>query len=135
MNSSILKDNQGSSAIQFGFVAPILILLSLGIIDMGRLGFAATTVRNAAMEAARYASLRGSDSPTPATEAAIIAVAKNEAIGIPESDLSVAVTWTPNNNSGSQVKVQLTYPIDLFISGLFPIPDVTLSRSSAMMVF
>lgn len=135
MFSKILKNNHGSSAVQFAFVAPTLILLTLGIIDMGRLGFAATTVRNAAMEAARYASLHGSSSPTPANEAAIVAVAKNQAVGIPQADLAVTVTWTPNNNSGSQVRVQLTYPIDLFISGLIPIPDITLSRSSAMMVF
>lgn len=135
MFASVLRNNRGNSAIQFGFVAPLLILLTLGIIDMGRLGFAISSVRNAAIEAARYASLHGSSSTVPATEADIIALAKDSAVGIPQNDLTVTVTWTPDNKSGSQVKVNLAYPIDLFIAGLIPLPNMTLTKSSAMMIF
>ena len=72
----LLHDNGGASAVQFAFVGPILILLTLGIIDMGRFGFAATAMRNGAIEAARFASLRGAAGPAPATASAIAAVAK-----------------------------------------------------------
>lgn len=131
----LLHDDAGSSAVQFAFVAPILILLTLGIIDMGRLGLTATAMRNGAIEAARFASLRGAASPDPATVSAIAAVAKGQAVGVPSSDLSVAVLWNPDNKSGSQVKVQLSYNFSLFISALVPLPDIELARSSAMVIF
>jgi Flp pilus assembly protein TadG len=130
-----IKNQNGSSAVQFAFVAPILILLSLGIIDMGRVGFSASTVRNAAIEAARYASMHGAASTTPATEDVIVALAKDKAVGIPADDLTVTVTWTPDNKSGSEIKVDLDYTVNLFISGFIPIPGINLSRSSAMMIF
>lgn len=131
----LLHNRSGNSAIQFAFVAPILIFLTLGIIDMGRAGLAASSLKSAAIEAARYASVRGASSPTPATTATITTVAREEAPGIPATDLTVAVTWTPNNKSGNTVKVQLSYPLKLFISSLIPIPTINLVRSSEMTIF
>ncbi len=135
MFRKLLHDDAGASAVQFAFVAPILILMTLGIIDMGRLGLAATAMRNGAIEAARYASLRGAASPTPATLPAIVAVAKDQAVGVPPDDLSVSVAWSPDNKSGSQVRVQLSYTFSPFIAALIPLPDIPLARSSAMVVF
>ena len=131
----LLHDNGGATAVQFAFVAPILILLTLGIVDMGRFGLAATAMRNGAIEAARFASLRGAASAAPATVSAIVAVAKDQAVGVPPDDLSVVVAWSPDNNPGSQVKVKLSYAFSPFISALIPLPDIQLARSSAMVVF
>jgi len=131
----LLHDRRGVSAIQFGFVAPLLILMTLGIIAMGRLGMTTSTMRNAAIEAARFASMHGADSPNPATESTIVEFAKDRAVGVPSADLSVAVTRLPDNKSGSQVKVQLNYPFTMFIAGLTFFPDIQLSRSSAMTIF
>jgi Flp pilus assembly protein TadG len=131
----LLQSRSGSSAIQFAFVAPLLIVMTLGIVDMGRLGLTASSMRNAAIEAARFASLRGASSPTPATETSIVAVVKDQAVGIPSDELSITVTWTPNNNPGSEVKVEVAYPLTLFISSLIPVPGINLRRSSAMMIY
>jgi Flp pilus assembly protein TadG len=131
----LLHDRSGVSAVQFAFVAPLLILMTLGIIDMGRLGLTISTLRNAAIETSRYASMHGADSPSPASETAIINFAKDRAVGIPKADLSVAVAWLPDGKSGSEVKVQMTCPFTMFISALAPVPDIELSRSSAMTIF
>jgi Flp pilus assembly protein TadG len=130
-----LRDTKGVAAIQFAFVAPVLILMLLGIIDMGRLGMTVSTMRNAAIEAARYASMRGAESPTPATVAAITDFAKDRAVGVPSADIAVAVTWFPDNKSGSQVKVQLNYNFEMFVSWLTPLPTIQLAKSSAMTIF
>ena len=131
----IAQDDSGSSMLQFAFVAPVLILLTLGIIDMGRLGLTASAMRNGAIDAARFASMRGAASPAPATESDIAAVARDNAAGVPASDLTVAVIWSPDNSSGSEVKVRLSYTLPLFIASLIPLPDVHLTRSSAMVIF
>ena len=131
----LLRDHAGNSAIQFAFIAPTLILLTLGIVDMGRVGLAASSLRSAAIEAARFASVRGASSPTPATTQTITAVAQQQAVGISKANMAVAVTWTPNNKSGSEVKVELRYPVKLFISSLIPLPAIQLDRSSQMLIF
>lgn len=131
----LLQDERGVSAVQFAFIAPLLILMTLGVIDMGRLGLTTSAMRNAAIEAARYASMHGADSPTPASETTIAAFARDRAVGVPSADLAVAVTWLPDNKSGSQVKVRLTYPFTMFVSNLAPLPSIELARSSAMTVF
>lgn len=133
--SYALRDTRGSAAVQFAFVAPVLILMILGIVDMGRLGMTISTMRSAAIDAARFASLRGAESPTPATVATITDFAKDRAVGVPSADIAVAVTWLPDNKSGSQVKVQLNYDFEMFVSWLTPLPTIQLAKSSAMTIF
>jgi Flp pilus assembly protein TadG len=53
------RRNDGSTVVQFAFVAPIVILFSLGIIDMGRLLWMDATIGFAADEGGRYASIHG----------------------------------------------------------------------------
>jgi len=130
-----LRNRDGSAAVQFAFVAPVLILMMLGIVDMGRLGLTISTMRNAAIEAARFASMHGAASSTPATVATITDFAKDRAVGVPSADIAVAVSWLPDNKSGSQVKVQLSYDFEMFISWLTPLPTIQLAKSSAMTIF
>ena len=65
----------------------------------------------------------------------VLDAGRHQAVGVPPTELSVTVAWTPDNKSGSQVKVQLSYSFSLFISALMPIPDIQLTRSSAMVIF
>lgn len=130
-----LRNRDGAAAVQFAFVLPVLVVMILGIIDMGRLGMTISTMRNAAIESARFASMHGAESPTPATEASITDFAKDRAVGVPSADVAVAVTWLPDNKSGSQVKVQLSYDFEMFVSWLTPLPSIQLAKSSAMTIF
>lgn len=129
----LFKDDRGSSAIQFGFVAPMLIVLTLGIIDIGRMGFAASSVKYAASEAARYASVRGASAASPATETEIKDYAKDRAVGVP--GVIASVTWTPDNSSGSQVTVQATYSMSFFLQSFTSIAPVQITRTSTMVIF
>ena len=53
------RKGEGTSAVEFALVAPFLVLLTLGIIDFGRIMWAATTVEHISREAARYATQSG----------------------------------------------------------------------------
>ena len=131
----LVCNRDGSSLVQFGFIAPVLMLVTLGLIDMGRVGFAATSIRYAVSEAARFASTHGATSQNPATESQIEDFAKDRATELLEDDLSVSVSWAPDNNSGSRVTVQATMPVSLFVAAFMPISDIQIVRSSTLVIY
>ena len=84
-------------------------VLMAGIMELGVVGFAVNSVSFAAHRAARYASVRGSASGSPATAAQITTSAQGYAAPLSSAALTVAVSWSPNNNPGSTVQVKVSY--------------------------
>ncbi len=105
-------DTAGASAVAFAFVAPILIALSFGAIDGGRAMLTFNSVEKLARDGARYASVRGSESPSPTTEAELTNYLKGRATGLDNAKLGVNIAWTPNNDPGGVVAVQVNYAFD-----------------------
>lgn len=64
------KNERGASMVEFAIILPLLMLILIGIIDMGRLLLAQAMVTNAAREGARMAALRytGADLQTRVTQ-------------------------------------------------------------------
>jgi Flp pilus assembly protein TadG len=54
---NLLKNTNGQSLVEFALVLPLLILLIMGIMEMGRLFEGYLELENAARDAARYASI------------------------------------------------------------------------------
>ena len=128
------RDTWGGIATEFAFAAPIMIILSVGTIDIGRMVWINTTLSHAAHEGVRYASVRGAGAASPATEAEIIAYVKNRAAGILDSEMTVAVTWTPDNSSGSRITVKLDYIFDSYIGAFLALKPVPLREEASMIV-
>ena len=103
------RSKRGSSMVESAFVTATFLILLMGVADFGRLGFAYNSVAYAAHHAARWASTQGSGSGHPATQASIQTNVQNNVTALDTSQLSVAVTWNPNNNPGSTVQVQVIY--------------------------
>jgi Flp pilus assembly protein TadG len=103
------RGRRGSTMLEGAFVMTTFVILLVGSMDFGRLGFTYNSVTYAAHQAARFASTNGSASGHAATVATIQANADNNLIGLSATGLTVAVTWTPNNNPGSQVQVVVSY--------------------------
>ena len=128
------RDNSGGIATEFAFAAPIMIALSIGTIDVGRMVWINTTLSHAAHEGVRYASARGAGASAPATKAEIIAYVKNRAAGILDSEMTVAVTWTPNNSSGGRITIALDYSFDSYIGAFLALKPVPLREVASMIV-
>ncbi len=79
---AIVGDVRGIAVVEFAFIAPILMMLTLGILDVGRAMHALNTMQYTAKEAARYASVRGSASASPASQDDIEKFVKIGAIGL-----------------------------------------------------
>ena len=82
-----LREDRGVSAVEFALIAPVLLLILVGILDLGRAVNAYVTVSNAAREGTHYLALH----PTAAPSA--IASAVNQRV-VPLDPAKVIVTAT-----------------------------------------
>jgi Flp pilus assembly protein TadG len=104
-----MNRRRGSTMLEGALVMTTFVILLVGAMDFGRLGFAYSSVTYAAHQAARFAATNGSSSGHAASVATIQSNADNNLIGLNAANLTVSVTWTPNNNPGSQVQVVVSY--------------------------
>jgi len=118
---------RGSTMVESALVMTTFITLMVAVMDFGRLGFTWNSVTYAAHQAARFAATNGSASGHPASAAAIQSNADSNLVGLNAASLTVNVTWTPNNNPGSQVQVVVSYS---FKPLLIPISSTALTLKS-----
>lgn len=122
---------RGQSAAEFAFLGLPLMILIFATIGMGMAIYGYSFVCTAARDATRYAIVHGASSTSPATQADLTTLVKNEAQGIQANQLSVSASWTPDNKPGSVVAVTVTYnfqPLQLLGGMTLPL------TSSASMV-
>jgi len=107
------KSAQGQSIVEFALVLPLLLIIIVGVFDLGRAFFALITINNAAREGARYATLHLDE-----TVANIQTVAANEAQGsgliVMTSDVFVScpddgVAFPCNPGTAVRVTVRYTF--------------------------
>ncbi len=128
------RDTAGGSAVELAFVLPIMLALVAGTVDGGRALFAFNTVEKLAKEGARYASVRGSETPSPATQAEITDYLKSQATGLDNAKLTVNPTWPDgvNHDPGERVTVTVTYQYDALFAAFLPFEDFTLNSSATL---
>lgn len=124
VRSRILRGNpRGQTATEFAMVAPLALTLLFAIIVFGLAINAYNFATNSARDAVRYAIVHGGSSLSPATSTDIRNLVFGEAKSIDTNNLKVTTTWTPSNQPGSTVKVQVTYAFQ----PLYPLSNVSLS--------
>jgi Flp pilus assembly protein TadG len=102
----LIGDRRGGVAIEFAFIIPLAILLTLGSIEVARAVSVQASINQAAKETARFASVRGSASGAAATEAQLEAMAVQLA-DLADASTTAAVSWAPDNSPGSLVTVDM----------------------------
>jgi Flp pilus assembly protein TadG len=128
------RDNQrGSTLVEAALVTIPFFTLILGIIACGYLVFTYDSLAFAAQQGARWASVRGSASGTPATVASVQAFVDGQVPGLVPASLIVQTTWSPDNKPGSTVTVRVTYTA-VPLSTLSLPNTLTLSSSSSTTV-
>ncbi len=60
--NSLGRSERGGAAVEFALLTPVLCLLLVGVLEVGRIADAAMIARNAAREAARYAAVEDQNS-------------------------------------------------------------------------
>jgi Flp pilus assembly protein TadG len=137
LNRSLRKraaDDGGASAVEFALVAPIFIVILIGITDYGLYFGTAISVSQVAAEAAR-ASVAGLDD----SERSSLAVSKAETIVASHGLLASShLTVVAKANAGDPdvFDVEVTYdasnlPIYAF-DGLLPVPPKVIERTASI---
>jgi Flp pilus assembly protein TadG len=128
------KSEEGSTVLEFGSVVIMFCMLTFGIMDFGRALFAYHFISHVTREATRYAIVRGAVSGTPVTADDISNYVKAMTpLGIDPSDITVTTTWTPDNNPGSKVRIEVDDDFH-FILPLLPKHEIQMSSASEMVI-
>ncbi|MCZ6606037.1 MAG: TadE/TadG family type IV pilus assembly protein [Alphaproteobacteria bacterium] len=128
--SRLAADRDGVTAVEFAVIMPILLFLTIGLIDISRFVWYQTTLEHAAREGSRYASVR----PGTATAGDIEAYIYNRTIGISDADLGVTVSWTPTNAPGNTVTINVSYDYSPIIANFLPFEAIQLSTASTLIM-
>lgn len=100
---------RAQSMVEFAIVATVALTLIFGIIQAALALYAYSFVSYGARAGVRYAMVHGNKSGTPATAASVQSYVQSLAVALNTSSLTVTTTWSPNENPGSTVTVQVSY--------------------------
>lgn len=127
------RHQRGSTLLEFGLILPVFLLLTVGIVDLGRGIWAYNTLAHAAREGARYAMVRGETSQHPASSGEVKEVVRSRSLGLDPQKVVVTTSWEPDNKPGSTVQVQVQYNFQP-VTPLFPSEPIVLSSTSRMVI-
>ena len=126
----------GQELVEFAVVLPFLLIVLIGVIDLGRVFHASITIANASRAGARYAISYGYDDTggvVTVDSAATTTRAQNEAQNSGITLDSVNVNCPGGCVHGGQVTVTVTHNFQ-FLFNTFLGSGLTLSHSSAMKI-
>jgi hypothetical protein len=144
---STVPNDRGQALVETALVLPLLLLLIVGLFDVGRAVWLSNTLATAVREGSRYGVVHGalSGAPTgpgsatytpPDTDTAITAHVRSYATGVPDS-LTVKSTWPDGNaNRGSRIVVSASFPFTPILSQVFLGGGlgITLQSSSTLVI-
>lgn len=120
------RQSRGQAATEFAIAVPVALAILFAIMEFGIIIHAYSFTSDAARDAVRYAIVHGATSQNPATQASLQSLVDAEANGIDTANLTVNPTWTPSNQPGSTVAVQVSYTF----YPLYPLSNAPLTMSS-----
>jgi len=128
-----LSDRRGSALIEFALSVTLFLVTLLGTFEFGLAVWQYNMLADLAQEGARWASVHGSASISPATSADVSAFVQGRSLGL---NPTVTTTWpdggSPANGPGKRVQVVVQKP---FTPGTSLIPNATMTlRSTAQMI-
>ena len=124
-----MKSQKGQALVETALILPILLMLLFGITDFGRIFHVYLTLDHAGREAARAAAVGLED-------VVIEERIENASGGLDQDklDIDILPLGKSNRNSGGDVTITLTYPVDFLtpiigqIIGEFDLENITVMR-------
>ena len=130
------KSRQGQSLLEFALILPVLVLVLVGVFDLGRALFALITINNAAREGARYGTLHSTDSADTNVKLASVDEAIDSGIIINPGNVTV---YCPDDSSswpcarGDAVRVTVNYTFTSILNMIIP-ANINMSRAVEMAI-
>jgi Flp pilus assembly protein TadG len=123
------RAEQGQALVEMALMLPVLVLLLVGVFDLGRAVWLSNSLAMAVREGTRYGVVHGALSASPAgpgsatytapdVDTAIASWVQRYATGIP--DLTVHASWPDGNaNRGSRIVVSASFPFTPILAQAF----------------
>lgn len=128
-----LGDSRGQSLVEFALCAFLLVMLMLGVVEIGRMVLVYTTCANAAKAGVRYAEVHGADSAATTTD--VQTVVQNYLSAAPLTATNATITSSGVGGAiGTLVTVTVVYPYDP-LSTYFPLSVNVGSSSQGVITF
>jgi Flp pilus assembly protein TadG len=142
------QGERGATLVEFGLFFLLFLMVSVGLMELGRGVWTFTTVAHAARAGARYAITHGKLNPIPANGTTIEDVVKANTVGLDPADVTVNTqyqkydevngTWQTGavyNERSNVVEVKVSYPFRLVTGPLVLAQNtIQLSSTSRMIV-
>jgi Flp pilus assembly protein TadG len=122
-----LRGERGASAVEFGLVIPILLILVLGIVEFGHAFQVQGTLSAAAREGARAMALRNDQAQA---KAAVRDAASALDPDIADSQITITPAACPTGATNQNVRLTITYPMP-FLTDFFG-ASITMSGTGVM---
>lgn len=123
-----MRKDKGQSLVELALLLPLLCLILVGIIDLGRAFNAYIVITNAAREGARYGALHPDD--TSGIKARVINEAVGSGVDLTPDDIQIS-----SSSSGNPIRVTVTYNLPLIAGLILGGSTVQVQSSVEMVVF
>ena len=125
---ALWRHSGGTAAIEFAIIAPVFLIMMLGIVEIGRAMWIKNTLQFAVEETTRYAMVNPS-----ADTATLETYAGNQVFGATVVTSGNFSASTETSGGVTYVVITGTYAFESLVP-LIPLPDITLSAKSRVPV-
>jgi Flp pilus assembly protein TadG len=132
-------EQRGQGLVELALVIPVLLIIVIGLLDLGRAFFAVIVINNSAREGARYLILHPDDkgSGYAGTIAAALLEADGTIVELASGNIAITLCRDLADEgeceSGFPVRVRVTYTFEPIMGLVLP-ESMPLSRSAEMLV-
>jgi Flp pilus assembly protein TadG len=127
------NQQSGNGLVEGALVFLVLFVMIFGIMDFGRMIWTFTLLSHGAREATRYAMVHGTASGHTASVSQIQGIVTSRMVALSSSSVTSTVTFTPDQNPGSTVKVAVSYNFTP-LSPYIPAATIPMKSTSQMVI-
>jgi hypothetical protein len=129
----LLKDTKGAVSVEFVLIIPFVLVMLLFLIEISRYFLFLNEASVLVNEAARYASLFDENLGRYLTSAEAIDKALNLAYFLDPDDVSLVISYEPDNNVGSFVDARITANYN-FLYDIFSTDLLNIDQASSQVI-
>ncbi len=129
---------RGANLVEMALVLPLLMLLLIGVVDIGRAFNHYIVITNAAREGARRASrtpIYLGELAVDAIEAAVRQEAANSGVDLSSDNAIITIGASQGLSGGNPISVTVHYTFTTIIGGLTGLPEFSMRNSTEMVIF
>ncbi len=131
----MLKDRRGQSLVEFALAFPILLLMLVGIVDLGR-GFRTyALLTNAAREGAQYGTFQPADTAGIRTKVTNALAGTGINIAIANACPNICILYPSGNASGNPIDVKVSYTMTTILGSIIGMNTIPIQGENQAVIF